>query len=68
MTDRPAGDEIVPFLRTGPPPDRTRWEGWQQWRRIRGTFIPAPRLSLQEYRTSALGAAACTTCTGPPRM
>lgn len=51
MTDRPAGDEspIVPFLRIGPRPDRTRWEGWQQWRRIRGTFIPAPRLSLQEY-------------------
>ena len=51
MTDRPAGDEspVVPFLRTGPPPDRTRWEGWQQWRRIRGTFIPAPRLSVQEY-------------------
>jgi AAA domain-containing protein len=51
VTDRPAGDDspIAPFLRIGPPPDRTRWEGWQQWRRIRGTFIPAPRLSLQEY-------------------
>jgi len=51
MADPPAGDEspVVPFLRTGPPPDRTTWEGWQQWRRIRGTFIPAPRLSPQEY-------------------
>ena len=51
MADPPAGDEspIVPFLRTAPPPDRTTWEGWQQWRQIRGAFIPAPRLSPQEY-------------------
>ncbi|MFG2960893.1 AAA family ATPase [Streptomyces sp. NPDC048291] len=51
MTDQPAENEgpIVPFLRIGPPPDRTRWEGWQQWRRIRDTFIPAPRLSLRQY-------------------
>lgn len=40
---------IVPFLRLGPPPDRTTWEGWQQWRRIRDTFTPAPRLSHREY-------------------
>jgi hypothetical protein len=51
MADPPAGDEspIVPFLRIGPPPDRTTWEGWQQWRQIRDTFIPAPRLSPREY-------------------
>ncbi|MCX5239026.1 AAA family ATPase [Streptomyces prunicolor] len=51
MTDQPTPDDnpLVPFLRNGPPPDRTTWEGWQQWRRIRNTFIPAPRLSLQEY-------------------
>jgi hypothetical protein len=49
--DQPTENEgpIVPFLRVGPPPDRTRWEGWQQWRRIRNTFIPAPRLSLRQY-------------------
>jgi hypothetical protein len=52
VTDQPAAGEsqIVPFLRAGPPPDRTRWEGWQQWRTNRGSFIPAPRLSLAEYQ------------------
>ncbi|MEV6867702.1 AAA family ATPase [Streptosporangium subroseum] len=51
MADRSAQDNggVVPFLRAGPPPDRTRWEGWQQWRATRGTFISAPRLSLEEY-------------------
>ncbi|MER5832781.1 uL30 family ribosomal protein [Streptomyces sp. NPDC002130] len=37
--------------RAGLPPDRTRWEGWQQWRKIRGTFVPAPRLSLAEHQS-----------------
>lgn len=52
MTDRPAAGEspIVPFLRAGPPPDRTRWEGWQQWRETRESFIPAPRMSLAEHQ------------------
>jgi AAA domain len=51
VTDQPAAAEnpVVPFLRAGPAPDRTRWEGWQQWRMTRGSFIPAPRLSLAEY-------------------
>ncbi|WP_104820179.1 hypothetical protein [Kitasatospora sp. MMS16-BH015] len=51
MDNRPAESDspIVPFLRVGPPPDRTRWEGWQQWREIRDTFIPAPRLSLKTW-------------------
>jgi AAA domain-containing protein len=47
----PGGDSpLVPFLRAGPPPDRTTCEGWQKWRSTRGTFIPAPRLSLREYQ------------------
>lgn len=52
MTDQPAEGQspVVPFLRAGPPPDRTRWEGWQQWRTTRGSFTPAPRLSLAGYR------------------
>jgi len=33
--DQPGADDdespLVPFLRAGPPPDRTTWEGWQQW-------------------------------------
>jgi hypothetical protein len=52
IVDRPARDEspLVPFLRVGPPPDRTTCEGWQQWRLTRDSFIPAPRLSLAEYQ------------------
>jgi hypothetical protein len=52
MTGRPAdGDSpVVPFLLAGPQPDRTRWEGWQQWRAARGTFIPAPRLTAAGYQ------------------
>jgi len=51
VSARPQDGEspVVPFLRSGPPPDRTRWEGWQQWRAARGSFVPAPRLSLAEY-------------------
>ena len=51
MANQPAADEnpLVPFLRIGPPPDRTTCEGWQQWRRIRDTFTPAPRLTLTEF-------------------
>ena len=53
MTGQPAAGEspLIPFLRAGPAPDRTRWEGWQQWRATRGTFVPAPRLSRAEYQS-----------------
>lgn len=53
MVDQTTPDEhaVVPFLRAGPPPDRTRWEGWQQWRKIRGTFVPAPRLTPADYQS-----------------
>lgn len=44
-----ADHPLIPFLRSGPPPDRTTWEGWQQWRLIRGSFTPALRLTLAEY-------------------
>jgi hypothetical protein len=51
VTGRPEDENpVIPFLLAGPQPDRTRWEGWQQWRAARGTFTPAPRLSLAEYQ------------------
>jgi hypothetical protein len=51
VTGRPeGGNPVVPFLLAGPQPDRTRWEGWQQWRAARGTFTPAPRLAVAEYQ------------------
>ena len=67
--DRPPADDspLVPFLRAGPPPDRTMWEGWQQWRATRESFIPAPRLSLAEYQALSREAGRCTTCTAPRR-
>ncbi|GGZ58040.1 hypothetical protein GCM10010387_59890 [Streptomyces inusitatus] len=49
MADRTNESGIVPFLRAGSAPDRTRREGWQQWRRQRDLFTPAPKLSLEEY-------------------
>jgi len=60
MTARPPddGNPVIPFLLAGPQPDRTRAEGWQQWREARGTFTPAPRLSIAEYQAlSARGRA-----------
>lgn len=47
VVGRMATDEhaVVPFLRAVPPPDRTGSEDWPQWRAIRGTFVPAPRLT-----------------------
>ena len=52
MTGEPPEGEnpVVPFLLAGPQPDRTRAEGWQQWRAARGSFIPAPRLSVAGYQ------------------
>ncbi|MET8539896.1 hypothetical protein ABZW03_04450 [Kitasatospora sp. NPDC004799] len=49
MITVPDESGIVPFLRAGPPPDRTRHEGWKRWQDQRDKFIPAPRLSLEEY-------------------
>jgi hypothetical protein len=56
MTGEPPDGEnpVVPFLLAGPQPDRTRAEGWQQWRAARGTFIPAPRLPAAEYQALSL--------------
>ncbi len=50
--DQPSEDDhpLIPFLRLGPPPDRTTWEGWQQWRQTRESFTPAPRVTLAEYQ------------------
>jgi hypothetical protein len=41
--------EALPFL-PGPVPDRTRWAGWDHWRRTRGNFAPAPLLALDSYQ------------------
>jgi hypothetical protein len=51
VTGRPEDENpVIPFLLAGPQPDRTRWEGWQQWRAARGTFTPAPRLTAAGYQ------------------
>lgn len=53
MDDHAAGcdgeADIVSFLRAGPPPDRLTIEGWQRWRTTRGAFVPAPRLTPDQY-------------------
>ncbi|MEE4545767.1 ATP-binding protein [Streptomyces sp. V4-01] len=45
-----APDEPVPFLRFGPRPDRTTYEGWQEFRTTRDLFVPVKKISLAEYR------------------
>jgi hypothetical protein len=51
VTGRPEDENpVIPFLLAGPQPDRTRQEGWQQWRAARGMFTPAPRLTAAEYQ------------------
>lgn len=51
MTDLSAlyDGKVIPFLRSGPRPDRTRSDGWQLWRATLDGFTPAPRLSGREY-------------------
>ncbi|MGW1350225.1 hypothetical protein ACWCQE_13235 [Streptomyces sp. NPDC002409] len=48
--DTQAADGVLPFLRFGPPLNRLTHQGWQQWRAVRDTFVPAPRVTLDEYR------------------
>jgi len=40
---------LLPFL-TGPVTDRTTLEGWGRWRAMRRSFIPAPVISLGQYK------------------
>ncbi|MGV9386350.1 ATP-binding protein [Nonomuraea sp. NPDC003707] len=47
----PAGQPTSPFvLPVTQPPDRETLAGWQQYRRTRTSFQPAPRLTLADYR------------------
>ncbi|HEV2345150.1 MAG TPA: AAA family ATPase [Actinocrinis sp.] len=41
--------KVIPFLRPGPRPDRTRSDGWQLWRATLDGFTAAPRLSEREH-------------------
>lgn len=41
---------LVPFVLPGPIPDRETVQGWRQWRLSRHSFIPAPVLTLSQYR------------------
>jgi hypothetical protein len=45
-----AGAPAAAFLPDGPPPDRTRAAGWQEWRATREDFTPAQRMSSVEYQ------------------
>ncbi|MFD4835235.1 hypothetical protein ACFWPV_36190 [Streptomyces uncialis] len=54
IADIPSQDQspIVsppPFL-PGPVPDRTRWAGWDRWRRTRRDFVPAPAITMDAYQ------------------
>jgi len=49
-TDPKAPPGAVPFIVPGPIADRETVAGWRQWRLTRHSFVPAPRLSLADYR------------------
>ncbi|MYV60251.1 hypothetical protein GTW37_12715, partial [Streptomyces sp. SID4931] len=46
----PGNGRLVPFLLPGSPPMRDTASGWEHWRTTRNNFVPAPRLSLAEWR------------------
>ncbi|MEU4341828.1 TniB family NTP-binding protein [Nocardia sp. NPDC023852] len=41
---------VTQFILPGQVPDRETAEGWRQWRLARYSFVPAPQISLDEYR------------------
>jgi hypothetical protein len=43
-------DEFGGFTLPGAIPDRETLHGWRQWRLSRHAFLPAPRLSITDYR------------------
>src|SRR5207244_1106796 len=48
---KPVGDqEPAAFVLPGAIPDRETVAGWRRWRLTRHAFVPAPRLSVAEYR------------------
>lgn len=46
----PGNGGLVPFLLPSSPPMRDTASGWEHWRTTRNNFVPAPRLSLAEWR------------------
>lgn len=41
---------MTPFLLPGKAIDRETIEGWTRWRQTRHSFVPAPRITLAQYR------------------
>lgn len=50
MTDQP-DPTVAQFVLPGRIPDRETVDGWKHWRLTRHDFVPAPKLSLADYRT-----------------
>jgi hypothetical protein len=46
----PGHDGPCPFFLPDSPPQRDTVNGWEHWRTTRHDFVPAPRLSLTEWR------------------
>ena len=46
----PGDDAPCRFLLPDSPPQRDTVNGWEHWRTTRHGFVPAPRLSLAEWR------------------
>jgi chloramphenicol 3-O-phosphotransferase len=49
----PAPETVIPFVLSGPVVTRETAAGWAHWRSRRHSFVPAPRLTVGEYRRLA---------------
>ncbi|MFJ2779418.1 AAA family ATPase [Kitasatospora sp. NPDC087315] len=49
-SDATQSGPVAPIFLPGQIPDRTRWTGWDRWRRTRGLFVPAPLFTLDAYQ------------------
>ncbi|MDQ7907609.1 AAA family ATPase [Phytohabitans sp. ZYX-F-186] len=48
---QPPADGTLSFVLPGPVADRQTVQGWRRWRLTRHAFVPAPALSIAQYRT-----------------
>ncbi|GAA3801537.1 hypothetical protein [Streptomyces chiangmaiensis] len=59
----PESDLAEALLRQAP--RRDTYTGWQNWRTSRRSFVPAPKLTLAEWKALSLASGRFMTCTAP---
>lgn len=51
MSGGRVGGDVIPFLLPGMAIDREIFPDWERWRLIRHSFVPAPRLTITQFRS-----------------